>query len=117
MTFEELMKEKAELHAKIAEAEDPATDEICKDIETYVTHAAEFVRSNSPFHHTNDLEGTAPVKTLINGGEAVAAHTAANDSLGRPVQHWTDKDGYLCISWSCGRWWHYARENGEVVWW
>lgn len=59
MTFEELMKEKAELHAKIATAEDPARDEICKAIETYVTHAAEFVCSDLMFHHANDPEGTA----------------------------------------------------------
>lgn len=117
MTFEELMKEKVERHAKIATVEDPARDEICKAIETYVTHAAEFVCSNLMFHHANDPEGTAPMNTPIESSEAVAAHKAAYTGIGIPIQMWTDDDGCLCIRWSCGSWWHYAIENDEIVWW
>ncbi|MCI8339205.1 MAG: hypothetical protein HFH62_11100 [Lachnospiraceae bacterium] len=30
---------------------------------------------------------------------------------------WADGDGILCIRYDSGDWWHYAVEDGLVVWW
>lgn len=37
---------------------------------------------------------------------------------GEPERAWKDCDGYLCIRYESGRWWHYRWEaDGHLVWW
>ena len=39
-------------------------------------------------------------------------------SEGEPERAWKDCDGYLCIRYESGRWWHYRWEaDGHLVWW
>lgn len=48
-----------------------------------------------------------------------AAHKAAFEhwGYGGIEEIWTDGDGILCIRYTSGRWWHYAIEDGSVIWW
>lgn len=36
---------------------------------------------------------------------------------GEPEHCWTDQDGYLCIRYEDGSWWHYGEKNGVLEWW
>lgn len=47
------------------------------------------------------------------------AHRAAFECwhYGGIDEVWEDEDGILCIRYTSGDWWHYAMENGSVIWW
>lgn len=47
------------------------------------------------------------------------AHRAAFEcwNYGGIDEAWEDEDGILCIRYTSGEWWHYAMENGSVIWW
>lgn len=38
-------------------------------------------------------------------------------ALGQMTKHWIDKDGYLCISYSNGTWYHYKIIGKRIEWW
>ena len=41
------------------------------------------------------------------------------DSLGKIVEVWRDKYGYICVRYSCGDWYHYNwnKEYHLLEWW
>ena len=47
------------------------------------------------------------------------AHRAAFEcwNYGGIDKVWADGDGILCIRYDSGDWWHYAMEDGSVIWW
>lgn len=46
-------------------------------------------------------------------------HMAACENWrdGAPVDSWIDADGYYCIRYESGKWWHYSDANGRLEWW
>ena len=38
-------------------------------------------------------------------------------TYGEPVESWKDENGYLCIRYACGVWFHYRRRNNVVEFW
>lgn len=36
---------------------------------------------------------------------------------GEPVKVWRDSDGYICIEYESGEWWHYEQTSEELRWW
>lgn len=52
-------------------------------------------------------------------GRCIKTHMAAFEEWphGPMKEIWTDEDGYLCIRYMDGRYWHYKEENGEIIWW
>lgn len=36
---------------------------------------------------------------------------------GEPVGSWIDNEGFLCIIYEDGAWWHYKVENNKLIWW
>lgn len=47
------------------------------------------------------------------------AHKKAfeNWENGEPVNIWIDANGYICIIYKNGKWWHYTKEGSQIVWW
>lgn len=48
------------------------------------------------------------------------AHKQAveNWTEGEIQEIWIDKDGYVCIAYESGKWWHYCKDkSGKVEWW
>lgn len=45
-------------------------------------------------------------------------HMAACENWrdGAPVDSWIDADGYYCIRYESGKWWHYSDANGPLEW-
>ena len=50
---------------------------------------------------------------------AYAAHYNSCEKWenGTPYDHWIDDDGYICIGYTNGKWWHYCIKNNEWTWW
>lgn len=36
---------------------------------------------------------------------------------GEPVREWTDRNGYTCIQYEKGNYFHYKQSGSSVVWW
>ena len=51
--------------------------------------------------------------------DAYAAHYNSCEKWenGTPYDHWVDDDGYICIGYTNGKWWHYSIKNNEWTWW
>lgn len=43
--------------------------------------------------------------------------TVENWQEGEPQEAWYDRDGYMCIKYESGKWWHYkSTEHGLEFW-
>jgi len=36
---------------------------------------------------------------------------------GEPKNTWIDDDGFFCIEYDDGEWWHYGYKDGDIIWW
>ena len=54
-----------------------------------------------------------------DANEAFEEHKKAFDNwIYGPIRNaWHDEYGILCVEYESGYWWHYKKENNEIVWW
>mgnify|MGYP004732800117 CR=1 FL=1 len=59
------------------------------------------------------MEITGLIRRFIN------THKSACEDWqeGEPVKAWKDEDGFVCVKYESGNWWHYNETRSGLEWW